>query len=65
MSVGSGTLMTLDSLSVDESAEGYGRTDSSVTLVAFRTDATTVLERLALYEIKKARSSAQAGCLVK
>lgn len=44
--------MTLDSLSVDESTEGDGRTDPSVMLVAFCTDATTVLERLAAYEMK-------------
>jgi len=56
--------MTLDSLSVHRSAEGDGKADPSVTLVAFRTDATTVLERLAVYEIKKARSSGQAECLV-
>ncbi len=47
MSVGCDTPMTLDSVSVKQSAEGDGRTDPSVTLVAFRTDATTVLERLA------------------
>lgn len=57
--------MTLESVSVDQSAKGDGRTDPSVTLVAFRTDATTVLERLALYGIKKAGSSRQAESLVK
>ena len=56
--------MTLGSVSVDQSAEGDGRADPSVTLVAFHTDATTVLERLALYGIKKAGSSGQAEFLV-
>ena len=57
--------MTLDSVSIDQSGKGDGRTDPSVTLVAFCTDATTVLERLALHGIKKAGSSGQAELLVK
>jgi hypothetical protein len=57
--------MTLDSLSAFQSLEGIGRTDPSVTVVAFRTDASTVLERLTMYEIKKARSSARRNLLVK
>jgi len=48
--------MTLDGLSVYQRAEAHGRADPSVTVVVIRTDATTVLERLALYEIKKVRS---------
>ena len=44
-------------VSTPEWPETHGRTDPSVTVIAFRTDATTVLERLALYEIKKARRS--------
>lgn len=44
-------------VSTSEWPEAHGRTDPSVTVIAFRTDATTVLERLALYEIKKAGRS--------
>jgi hypothetical protein len=53
--------MTLDSVSVDQSGEGDGRTDPSVTFVAFHTDATTVLKRLAVLRRREAAGKRASG----